>query len=187
MILYFFHIIILIIINEFSLSFIDSSNIFPVNKIILAEDMSKILLPYKIKHDLNSIGYGITFNYSSNISLIPMNLFQDIQLFFKSFEDIAVMINENKNGNKEILIYANLYYGIETIHFIFENFGISIPFNYFLIEKDKVQLYGIVFQTNENQEYITFGKDLIDIMGVEFNEQNNFIIKNEEFYTKFDE
>ena len=181
----FFYIIILIIIIKLSISSIDSSIIFPVNKILLAQDVNEMASPNRIKNDLNSIGFGITFNDSLNISLIPINLFKEIELFFKGFEDIIVRIVKYENGNKEIILFANLYYGLETIHFIFENFGISIPLKYFLIEKDEVQKYGIRFQTNEKQEFITFGKDLIDIMGIELNGQNNLVIKNEEFLTKF--
>ena len=184
----FFNIIILAIINKLSsLSYIDSSFILPIKKIFLTEDINRIDSTKSPKYDLDSIGYGITFNNTSNISLIPLTLFQNIKVFYKSYEDIVVDETEIQNGNKEMILYVNIDYGLETLFFIFENFGISIPLKYFLIEKDMRQKYGIRFQTNAKQEYITFGKDLIDIMDIEFNDNYNLIINNEEFLIKFDE
>ena len=81
----------------------------------------------------------------------------------------------------------NLYYGFETIHFIFEDYGITIPLQYFLIEKDETQKYGLRFLTVENQEYIIFGKDLIELMDIEFIDKNHINIKNDEFISKMDE
>ena len=81
----------------------------------------------------------------------------------------------------------NLYYGFETIHFIFEDYGITIPLHYFLIEKDETQKYGLRFLTVENQEYIIFGKDLIELMDIEFIDKNHINIKNDEFISKMDE
>ena len=85
-----------------------------------------------------------------------------------------------------MIVYATLYYGFETPHFLFETFGISIPTKYYLIEKGESQRYGIIFMTKEDQEYIVFGKDLIDVMEIEFKDENNFIIHNDEFISKFD-
>ena len=38
--------------------------------------------------------------------------------------------------------------------------------------------------TNENQEVIIFGKDLIDLMDLDFIDENNIKINNEEFISK---
>jgi hypothetical protein len=65
--------------------------------------------------------------------------------------------------------------------------GISIPIKYFLIGKEENELYGLVFLTKENQEYIEFGKNLIDVMNIEFPDEKNFVIHNEEFIIKFKE
>ena len=75
----------------------------------------------------------------------------------------------------------------ETTHFILENSGISIPFKYFYVNKNIDQSYGIVFKTRENQEYIEFGKDLINAMNIEFKDEKNFVINNKEFITKIDD
>ena len=183
----FFNLIILYLIIKLSFSSIHNPTIFPLKKIILTDDLNKFGLANNIRLDLEPIGCGITFNNNSNISLIPFNLFSTIYVFYKGFEDIMTVIKRDKDGNQELIIYANLVYGFETFHFIFENFGISIPLKYFLIEKDEEQKYGIRFLTNENQEYISFGKDLIELMDIEFVDNNNFIIHNDEFISKMDE
>ena len=44
-----------------------------------------------------------------------------------------------------------------------------------------------MFKSNKNQEYIEFGKDLLDVMNIEFKDEKNFVINNEEFITKLGE
>ena len=89
---------------------------------------------------------------------------------------------------EEILINAYVEGDdFETTHFILENFGISIPAKYFLVTTEEHQIYGIRFFSKENQEFIEFGKDLIDIMNIEFKDEKNFIINNKEFITKLED
>jgi hypothetical protein len=40
--------------------------------------------------------------------------------------------------------------------------------------------------TRENQEYIVFGRDMIELMDVELINENDFIIHNTNFITKVD-
>ena len=44
-----------------------------------------------------------------------------------------------------------------------------------------------MFKSNKNQEYIEFGKDLLDVMNIEFKDEKNFVINNKEFVTIIDE
>ena len=182
-----FNLIIINIIIKLSFSSIPDSSIFPVKKIILTDDLNRMLLSNNIRLDIEPLGYGITFNNNSNISLIPYNLFTRIRIFYEGFEDILSLVKTSEDGNKEIILYANIDYGFETFHFILENFGITIPLKYYLVEKDETQKYGIRFLTNENQEYISFGKDLIEVMDIEFIDKNNFIIHNDEFISKLND
>ena len=182
-----FNLIIINIIIKLSFSSIHESSIFPVRKIILTDDLNKMFLNNNIRIDIEPLGYGITFNNNSNISLIPYNLFTRIRTYYEGFEDIISSVKISEDGNKEIILYVNIDYGFETFHFILENFGISIPLKYYLVEKDETQKYGIRFLTNENQEYICFGKDLIEVMDIEFTDKNNFIIHNDEFISKLND
>ena len=182
----FLNILILIKIFKFVDSSVQTTSIFPVNKIILTEDLNKLFLSTNIRCDIESKGYGIIFNNNYNISLIPFNLFNRIRSFFKEYEDIIVETKQYENELQELIIYVNLIYGLETIHFIFKDFGITIPLKYFLTEKDQDQKYGIRFLTNENQEAIIFGNDLIELMDLDFIDENNIKINNEEFISKMD-
>ena len=49
------------------------------------------------------------------------------------------------------------------------------------------QTYGVIFKTRENQEYIEFGKDLIEAMNIEFKDEKNFVINNKQFIIEFDD
>ena len=184
---YYFNLIILYIIIKLSFSSIQNSTIFPVKKIILTDDLNRFGLATNIRLDIQPLGFGITFNNNSNISLIPFNLFTTVYNFYKGFEDILIAIKKDEDGNQELILYANIVYGFETFHFILEDFGISIPVKYYLIEKEEDQQYSVRFLTNENQEFISFGKDLIEIMGIEFIDDKNFNIHNDEFISKLDE
>ena len=183
---YFFYLIILITLHKLSYSLITTSPVYPVNKILLTDNLSRLYFENNIRCDLESIGYGVTFNISSNISLIPYNLFHSIRLFYKGFEDLIVQTKNKENGITELIVWANLDFGFETIHFIFEKFGISIPLKYYFVEKE-IQKYGLIFLTKEDQEYISFGKDLLDVMDVEIIDDNNFIVHNDEFISKMDD
>ena len=184
---YFLDLIILILFFELTFSSIEIPSFIPPKKIILIDNLNKMYNSYHLKYNIGSIGYGVYFNYNSNISLIPINLFTNIRSFFKSYDDIYSQTKYYENGTQEFIIYANLLYGFETIHFIFENFGISIPLKYFLVEKEETEKYGIRFLTSENQENITFGKDLIDLMDIEFKDDKYIVINNEEFISKMDD
>ena len=178
---YFFFFLLFILLNIFNFSF---SNIFPVKKIIFTNNIYKLNIPQTIQWNLESQGYAISFNDKSNISLIPYNLMLDLYNYFYADEEIGSTIRKHKNGTEELIINANIYSDdYETIHFILENIGIIIPVKYFYIEKG-FQEYGIRFYSKENQEYIEFGKDLIDIMKIEFKDDNDFVIHNEEFLIK---
>ena len=184
---FFYSTIILIIIFQLSYSSNESIPVYKVKRIILTDSINNFNSPYNIRCDIESKGYGVTFNYNSNISLIPYNLFERLFEFYKSYEDIYTNIMQLDNGIKELIIYANIEYGFETIHFIFEKFGISIPLQYYLVDKEEIQKFGIRFLSKEDQQYISFGKDLIDVMNIEIKDDNSFIVNNDDFISKMDD
>lgn len=180
----YFFLLIFLLFNSFKIS---GSLIIPVKKIIFTNNIRQLPSGSNIQWNLESKGYGILFNEKSDISLIPYNLFLDIYKYFFGDENVGTFIKTHQNGTEELIIDA--YFegdNYETTHFILENFGISIPFKYFYVEIES-QEYSLKFLTKKNQEYIEFGKDLIDAMKIEFKDEKNFIIHNEEFITKIDE
>ena len=158
------------------LNLIKSSYIFPIKKIIFTSNIKNLCDTKNIQWNYEAKGYGIFFNQESNISLIPYNLFNDILSYFESDEYLITKVKKLENGIQEIEIVANFENeDYETTHFILEKSGISIPFKYFYIKKSIEQTYGLVFKTRENQEYIEFGKDLIEAMNIEFKDEKNFL------------
>ena len=180
-----FIVLIFLLLNSIKFSF---SNIFPVKKIKFTNDIYNLGSPKTIQWNFESSGYGIIFNDKINISLIPYNLFLDIYNYFSGDEQVGLLIKKYEDGTEEMLI--NTYIegeNYETTHFILEKTGIKIPVKYFLIEKkEEHELYGMGFLTKENQEYIEFGKNIIDAMNIEFPDEKNFVIHNEDFIIKFD-
>ena len=189
----FLNIMIFLIIIKISLSSNQISSIIPVKKILITDDVKTLSISRISKYNLNSVGFGIKFDNTSNVSYVPYNLFRDIAYTFKFIEDSNPTIKK-MNGIQELTVKTNYFYGFEIIHFILENIGITIPLKYYLIKKetrkdndDEEQEYGMVFLTKEDQEYIIFGKNLIEPMKMEFKGENNFIIHNDEFISKLDE
>ena len=189
----FLNIMIFLIIIKISLSSNQISSIIPVKKILITDDVKTLSISRISKYNLNSVGFGIKFDNTSNVSYVPYNLFRDIAYTFKFIEDSNPTIKK-MNGTQELTIKTNYFYGFEIIHFILENIGITIPLKYYYIKKetrkdndDEEQEYGMVFLTKEDQEYIIFGKNLIEPMKMEFKGENNFIIHNDEFISKLDE
>ena len=128
---------------------------------------------------MGSKGYGLIFNNNSNISLIPYYLFTQLVAYYKSFEEVVVGPINTQDEYQELIIYAYIK-DYEYLHFILENMDISIPLKYYLTEKEETQKYGMRFISRKDQEYIVFGKDLIDIMEIEFEGKiiSLFIIMN---------
>ena len=189
----FLNIMIFLIIIKISLSSNQISSIIPVKKILITDDVKTLSISRISKYNLNSVGFGIKFDNTSNVSYVPYNLFRDIAYTFKFIEDSNPTIKK-MNGTQELTIKTNYFYGFEIIHFVLENIGITIPLKYYYIKKetrkdndDEEQEYGMIFLTKEDQEYIIFGKNLIEPMNMEFKDENNFIIHNDEFISKLDE
>ena len=185
--LIFYNIIIFILINNFISILNQISSIFPIKKILLSQELSKLDLLTNIKRDFSSKGYGLIFNYNSNISLIPYYLFAQLIDHYKDFEEVVVEPINFQDEYMELVIDAYIK-DYEYLHFILENMDISIPLKYYLLEKKEgSQKYGMRFFSRIDQEYIVFGKDLIDIMDIELKGQNNFTIHNSEFISTFDD
>ena len=183
----FFNITLFIVI-KLSTSSIEVSSIIPVYKIMLAKDLNHLDKNPYLNWELDSKGIGIIFDKTSKESYIPMSLFERIELFYQIYDDMLQQTKKYENKTRELIVYANLERGYEDIHFALEFIGISIPLKYLFVDKgeqfEEKRRYGLRFLTRENQEHIIFGKDLIEIMDIEFKDENNFIICNKEFVSK---
>ena len=141
-----------------------------------------------MNYRFNLKGVGLLFNNNSDINLIPMHLFLEIYKYYSFYDDIRTFIEDLPNGYKEFLMISSLS-NIETIHLILNDLGIIFPLRELFIPRDEEEhLYSLVFLSKEGQENIIFGKELIQRMQIDFNEnQNNFDINNKDFIIKIDD
>ena len=186
--LFFIEYFLLIILNIFSLSSSKTSSIIPLYKIILTENLSHLEINYLYNFRLNVKGNGIIFNDNSDFSIMPMYIFEEIYKFYRgNYDDIIINIEKLENDYSELTMVSSLYH-LETLHFIFREMGITIPLEQLFVLKDEENhLYSFRFFSKENVENIIFGKDLIELMDINFYDNNqNFKINNEEYISKIE-
>lgn len=149
----------------------------PVYKVIIAEDLRNPSNRYDTK------GLNLIIDPNSEFSILPYYVFNNIYVeFSRSFSECYLYTVDLPNGYKTSKCISYEKISFKTIYFITENFGIKIPSKYmFLGEKN------FIFQTKENQENIIFGKDLIELMQINYENENDFVIHNKDFLILVDE
>ena len=176
---------ILVLFNLLIFSLSLKSNILPLFKFCISKDLN-LLIKKNNSLFLNDIkGVGVIFDSDSKINLIPNYLLKYIEKFLDPYYSDY---SPSQSEYKELILYG-YYDSIESIHFIFENFGISIPIKELLIEKDiliEPGIQGFKFYSKDEQEYIVFGKDLIELMNIDILNGKNIIINNENYISKLE-
>ena len=179
---------IMVLIIKLLISSAQTSSIIPIYKIILTDDINNLepknsflnlYIDYK--------GMGFIFDNNSEISIMPMDLFNEIKKFyFDGYSNVLYFETKIRDEYKE-LILSDFSDKIERAHFILEDKGIIIPINELFRKNDKGE-YGFIFLGDEKGENIIFGKDLIKRMDVEFKENSDdYVIHNEDFIIKIKE
>ena len=179
---------ILIILDLISICNSKISPIFPLYKFLLSENINNLdSNSDKIfNHFCNIKGNGIVFNNEINVNIMPINLFSEIfNFFYITYEEILMVEMKNKDDYKEMIFYS-FYNTFETVNFILEDICITIPIKDLFI-KNKKKNYTFRFIGKENEDNIVLGKDLIELMNIEFIGNDNFIIHNKDFIAKFDD
>lgn len=159
------------------ISKIISFPIFRVYKIILSNDVNALTNFYFRK---NPKGLYLVFDETTSINLIPYDLFFQIKAKYSStYSDCSPYDIKLSNGYTVIKCQ---FYGeikFQAINLILENFGIKIIGKNMFPDKDN-----FIFLTKENQENIVIGKKLMKVMDIEFLEEGDPVIHNEEFVVK---
>ena len=178
----------IIIAIVFSSSFSQITQIIPLYKLLIAGDINKFKEKEKYNICLKPKGIRIIFNQTSEISIIPEQLFYEITKYYQVAYDLIDKLEQTRNGYSLYLITECLRPD-ETIHFILKDMGITIPLKilFYDNEKDEGMVYYFRFLTKKDQENIIIGKDLIDLMDITFIDNNNFIINNKSFVTNVKE
>ena len=158
-------------------------------KLIITKDINKFKLDSRYKHFyFETRGVGIIFDNSSDISLIPMQIFYEIYKFYEiAHDEFLQKIELLSNGNSQYIIIESLK-PTETIHFILKDIGIKIPYKELFFSKKEEEdfVYYFRFFSNEEQENIIIGKDLIELMNITFVD-NNFVINNKDYIAKIED
>ena len=178
---------ILIIFYNIPISLSLASEIIPIYKIILSPNLNKLDGSSSYQLILNNIkGIGLIFDTNSENNIMPMHLIKYIQSFYEHFEETITDFLPNEKENEYFELILNYYYGgSESLHLIFEKFGISIPIADLLKYDEEELIHRFKFLTKENQENIIIGKDLIEFMNIDFKDINNIII-NKKYISKLE-
>ena len=178
----------IIIAIVFSSSFSQITQIIPLYKLLIVGDINKLKEKEKYNIFIKPKGVGIIFNKTSEISIMPEQLFYEITKYYKVVYDLIDKVETTKNGYSLYLIIECLRPD-ETIHFILKDMGITIPLKalFYDNDEDEGMVYYFRFLTKKDQENIIIGKDLIDLMDITFIDNTNFIINNKNFITNVKE
>ena len=137
---------------------------------------------------LNTKGVGIIFDYNSEINLIPYHLINQIKKYVEIFllDGYTFLIEKGKDY-QELVFFGYIFKTI-SFNFITENIGITFP-NNILFPKapNSIGQFSFAFLSKEDQDNIIIGKNLINLMELEFNEKNEFIINNKSFISSVQE
>ena len=172
----------------FSSSFSQITQVIPLYKLLIAGDINKFKEKEKYNTCFKPKGVGIIFNKTSEISIMPEQLFYEITKYYQVVYDLIDKVEPTKNGYNLYLIVECLRPD-ETIHFILKDMGITIPLKtlFYDNDEDEGMVYYFRFLTKKDQENIIIGKDLIDLMDITFIDDTNFIINNKSFVTNVKE
>ena len=127
-------------------------------------------------------GLILTFDPYSNISSIPLQIHNEIKNGFHTiYPGTEPYEKDLENGYQVFISHAYDETRFPSVNFILSDRSITIPSKYLFKSKG---VFEFVFLINENEDKIIIGKDLIDLMNVEFINENEFFIHNREFVIK---
>ena len=153
-----------------------------VSRIIISNNISN-LFTYDTKREI--FGTYLTFDKNAEFSLVPYEVFNIISSYVFGREDIICDESKIKKDNIEYeAIVCN-----EMILSLFENFNFitnkyAIKFTNKMLFVSKDDLYYLRFVSSRNVEHIFLDKELIDLMKIEFRDNDNFVINNKDCYSE---
>ena len=160
-----------------------------VSRVIISNNINKLYF-YNTKREI--FGTYLTFDKNAEFSFLPYEIFSILSNYIIQSDDILCdksKININNTEyeaficDKEVsgILKEDILYLLENINFITNKYAIKIPHEMLFILKDGSNY--LRFVSSRNVEHIVLDKELIDLMNVEFLNNDNFIIHNKECYS----
>ena len=149
--------------------------IYQVHRIIMSDDLNDM---EKSSYQFFHKGMILSFDPSLNYSLIPLQIENEIKNGFYTIVEFSEPYEKDIGNGFQVLI-THIFNPIcfPAVNFILDDRAIKIPTEFLFRKKD---VYEFVFLMKENQDKIVFGKDLIDLMNIEFT-NNGFVVHNKTF------
>ena len=149
--------------------------LYEVHRIIMNDNLSDM---EKSSYQFFHKGMILAFDPSLNYSLIPLQIENEIKNGFYTIVEFSEPYEKEIGNGLQVLI-THIFNPVcfPAVNFILDDRAIKIPTE-FLFKKKNV--YEFVFLMKENQDKIVFGKDLIDLMNIEFT-NNGFVVHNKTF------
>ena len=153
--------------------------LYEVFNIIMNDNITEM---HKTSHKFSPKGLLLTFDPYSNISSIPPQIEFEIKNgFYTVVEGSEPYEKDLGNGYQALITHIFIDYCFPAINFVLADQAITIPKKYLFKQKG---YYEFVFLIKEDQDKIVIGKDLMDLMQIEFVNDNEFFIHNKEFVIK---
>ena len=155
---------------------------FPAFEVFIIAMNDNITQMERSSYYFKTKGLILTFDPYSNISSIPLQIHNEIKNgFYTIYPGTEPYEKDLKNGYQAFISHAYDAIRFPSVNFILSDRSITIPSKYLFKNKE---VFEFVFLINENEDKIIIGKDLIDLMNVEFINENELFIHNREFVIK---
>ena len=150
--------------------------IYEVFNIIMNDNITEM---HKSSYKFSTKGLLLTFDPYSNISSIPPQIEFEIKNgFYTVVEGSDPYEKDLGNGYQALISHVYMDFCFPAVNFILENKAITIPSKYLFKNKG---VFEFIFLIKEGQDKIIIGKDLMDLMNIEFINEDDFYIHNKDF------
>ena len=152
---------------------------YEVFSIIMNDNITRM---DRTSHKFSPKGILLTFDPYSNVSSIPPQIEFEIKNgFYTVIEGSDPYEKDIGNGYQALITHIYIDYCFPAINFILAEQAITIPSKYLFKNKG---YFEFIFLIKEDQDKIIIGKDLMDLMRIEFVNDKDFFIHNKEFVIK---
>ncbi len=152
---------------------------YEVFNIIINDNITRM---DRTSHKFSPKGILLTFDPYSNVSSIPPQIEFEIKNgFYTVIEGSDPYEKEIGNGYQALITHIYIDYCFPALNFILAEQAITIPSKYLFKNKG---YFEFIFLIKEDQDKIIIGKDLMDLMRIEFVNDKDFFIHNKEFVIK---